>query len=320
MGQPHGASTGDTAPGVAGIAGAGEALAGYERYLRAERGLSAHTCRAYLADARSLLEHAGAAGVHDLAGLDLAALRRWLAGLVAAGQARSSIARRAASARAFTGWLELSALTAGSAGDRLRSPKQGRSLPAVLRDDQVRQLLQAARARAASGDALPLRDLAILELLYASGIRVSELCGLDLDAVDAGRRTVRVLGKGSRERVVPFGVPAGEALAGWLAGGRPELVSDPAVRALFVGRRGRRIDQRQVRSVVYESLERCEGVPVTGPHGLRHTAATHLLDGGADLRSVQELLGHATLTTTQIYTHVSVDRLRASYRQAHPRA
>jgi integrase/recombinase XerC len=303
-----------------GAAGVDEALVAYERHLAIERGLSPHTCRAYLADARSLLRHAAAGGMAGPAELDLAALRRWLAGLAAAGQSRSSIARRAASARAFTSWLEVTDRSGTSAGARLRSPKRAGALPVVLRADQAAAVLEVAARRAGGGDATALRDLAVAELLYATAIRVSELCGLDLDAVDAARRTVRVMGKGSRERVVPFGVPAGRALAGWLDTGRPALAVDASPPAVFLGRRGRRIDPRQVRSVVYHLLERVEGAPVTGPHGLRHSAATHLLDGGADLRSVQELLGHATLTTTQIYTHVSVDRLRASYRQAHPRA
>jgi integrase/recombinase XerC len=168
--------------------------------------------------------------------------------------------------------------------------------------------------------AVAVRDLAAVELLYATGIRVGELVGLDLDSLDHSRRVVRVRGKGDRERVVPYGVPAAQRLDEYLRDARPLLARDPRESALFLGRRGRRIDPRQVRSVVTELVGRVEGAPAIGPHGLRHSAATHLLDGGADLRSVQELLGHATLSTTQLYTHVSVERLRASYRQAHPRA
>ena len=177
-----------------------------------------------------------------------------------------------------------------------------------------------AAERAQSADPVALRDAAMLELLYATGVRVGELCGLDLDDVDAERRTVRVMGKGRRERVVPYGVPAQRAIDAWSRSGRPVLAVSTSGPALFLGRRGKRVDQRQVREVVARSAAAAGTNHPVGPHGLRHTAATHLLDGGADLRSVQELLGHATLATTQIYTHVSVERLRASYRQAHPRA
>ena len=165
-----------------------------------------------------------------------------------------------------------------------------------------------------------LRDRLALELLYATGMRVGELVGLDLDDVDAGRRTVRVLGKGAKERVVPYGVPTQRALDDWLDRGRPLLVTSASGPALLLGARGGRLDPRTAREVVHRMLRHVEGAPDLGPHGLRHSAATHLLEGGADLRSVQEILGHATLATTQIYTHVSVERLRATYEQAHPRA
>jgi integrase/recombinase XerC len=186
--------------------------------------------------------------------------------------------------------------------------------------DQVPPASAASRAASAVSRALAQRDWAILELLYATGIRVSELTGLDLPDFDHGRYTVRVMGKGSKERTVPFGGPAALALAEYLASGRPALVGLRSGMAVFLGRRGGRIDVRTVRRVVHDLVEGVDGNPQLGPHGLRHSAATHLLDGGADLRSVQELLGHATLTTTQIYTHISVERLRASYEQAHPRA
>jgi integrase/recombinase XerC len=165
-----------------------------------------------------------------------------------------------------------------------------------------------------------IRDRAVLELLYASAVRVGELVGLDLDDVDRGRRVVRVLGKGRKERTVPIGLPAARALDAWLADGRPRLVRPLSGPALFLGERGGRLDQRAVRRLVHRMVREVPGAPDLGPHGLRHTAATHLLEGGADLRSVQELLGHATLATTQIYTHVSVERLKATYEQAHPRA
>jgi integrase/recombinase XerC len=306
-----------------------DALAGFGRYLAAERGFSTHTVRAYLGDISDLLRHvqgaegASGAGAADLdAVLDLAALRSWLARMSGQGQARATLARRAASARSFCAWLYRTGRMRTDVGLRLQAPRRAQSLPGVLKADQARDALAGAavRSQVPGADPVALRDVAMLELLYATGVRVGELCGLDLDDVDAERRTVRVLGKGSKERVVPFGVPAAEAMRSWLVRGRPALTCDDSPQAAFLGRRGGRIDQRQVRQVVHLALERVEGAPSLGPHGLRHSAATHLLDGGADLRSVQELLGHATLTTTQLYTHVSVDRLRASYRQAHPRA
>ena len=301
-------------------AGLADALAGFELYLSAERGRSAHTVRAYLGDVRSLLGHAVSRGSAEPGQLDLAELRAWLAALSAGGQARGSIARRAAAARSFTGWLRRTGRIESDPGARLRSPKAGRPLPGVLKADQAAELLAVAHRHGADGEPLALRDAAMLELLYASGIRVAELCGLDLGDLDHDRRTLRVLGKGARERVVPYGLPAEQAVARWLGTGRTVVVRDGSPAALFLGRRGGRVDPRQVREVVYRGVDRVEGAPAMGPHGLRHSAATHLLDGGADLRSVQELLGHATLATTQIYTHVSIERLRDSYRQAHPRA
>jgi integrase/recombinase XerC len=267
-----------------------------------------------------LLVHAVRSGASQPDHLNLILLRSWLAGMAAAGQARGSVARRAASARTFTAWLVRSGRARQDPGVRLRSPKAGRSLPGVLRAEHARELLRQAGEAAGAGEPLARRDAAMLELLYGCGIRVAELCALDVGDVDHERRTVRVMGKGSRERVVPFGVPAARALEEWLSAGRPALVVEKSPPALFLGRRGGRVNQRQVREVVHELLVGVDGAPQLGPHGLRHSAATHLLDGGADLRSVQELLGHATLATTQIYTHVSVERLRASYRQAHPRA
>jgi len=310
-------------------------LVAFEAHLVAERARSPHTVRAYLADARDLLDFATASGVHTLDGVDLTVLRAWLAGMVSGGAARATVARRSASARALTRWLHRGGRTRADAGARLGSPRSARSLPAVLRADQAAEVMSQAAGRvnpaavapgpadarpAAEERALALRDLALVEVLYATGIRVSELTGLDLDRVDDTRRVLVVIGKGDRERVVPYGLPAQTALRAWLGEGRPVLIRPTETAAVFVGRRGRRIDQRQVREVVHRLVGSVEGAPDIGPHGLRHSAATHLLDGGADLRNVQELLGHATLSTTQLYTHVSVERLRASYRQAHPRA
>ncbi len=298
-------------------------LAGFERHLAAERGLSAHTVRAYAGDARSLLEHAGRCGLGELAELDIAVIRSWLATQHAAGQARATIARRAASARALTAFAHSRGWLASDPGPLLGTPKAGRPLPQVLAAEQMRAVLTAEVFPApdsAQGEAMALRDSAIMELLYASGIRVSELCGLDTGDIDGERRTARVLGKGSKERVVPIGIPAVRAVHRWCQQGRPVLAGDRSGRALFVGARGGRIDPRIARRVVHARIAAAGSVPDTSPHGLRHTAATHLLEGGADLRSVQEILGHASLATTQIYTHVSVERLVSAYRQAHPRA
>ena len=298
------------------------ALVAFRRHLAAERGLSPHTVRAYLGDISALLRHAAEqAGCTSLADIDIAVLRGWLGSQHRAGQARTSLARRAAAARVFTafaherGWLTV------DPGNQLGTPKVARHLPQVLGQDEVLAVLDGPRP---SGDdvglAVALRDGAIMELLYATGIRVSELCGLDVGDLDTARRTVRVLGKRSKERVVPVGIPAVRAVLAWARQGRPEIAAARSGSALFLGARGGRIDPRTVRRVVHARIAAARSVPDIGPHGLRHTAATHLLEGGADLRSVQEILGHASLATTQLYTHVSIDRLISAYRQAHPRA
>jgi integrase/recombinase XerC len=295
-------------------------LAAYERHLVAERDLTPHSVRAYLGDVSALLAHAAALGHAEVAGLDLRTLRSWLARQQSMGAARTTLARRATAARVFSAWLHRTGRCTADPGAALASPRAHRTLPPVLRRDETRLLLDAAAERAVGDGPVGLRDLAVLELLYATGIRVGELCALDVDDLDTGRRVVRVMGKGAKERTVPYGVPAATALDRWLTRARPALVAPGAGPALFLGARGRRIDQRAVRRLVHGYLSEVAGGPDLGPHGLRHSAATHLLEGGADLRSVQELLGHATLATTQIYTHVSADRLKASYDQAHPRA
>src|SRR4051812_46148601 len=297
-----------------------EVLAAYERHLVSERDLTPHTVRAYLGDIASMLEQAVRLGRRDVSTLDLRTLRSWLATQQTLGKARTTMARRATAVRVFTAWALRTGRSASDPGAALGSPKAHKALPAALNPAQARALLEAAAARAAAGSAVGLRDAAILELLYATGIRVGELCGLDVDDVDRGRRVIRVFGKGRKERTVPYGVPADRALARWLATGRPALFASGAGAALFLGARGRRVDQRAVRTLVHRRLEDVPGAPDLGPHGLRHTAATHLLEGGADLRTVQELLGHASLATTQVYTHVTTDRLRAAYKLAHPRA
>jgi integrase/recombinase XerC len=295
-------------------------LGDYERHLAAERDLSAHTVRAYVGDVAGLLEHAARLGHTDVATLDLRTLRSWLAKQQTLGRSRTTIARRATAARVFTGWLRRTGRAPEDAGASLGSPKAHATLPPVLRADEARDLIQAATEAADDGSPVGLRDVAMLELLYATGIRVGELVGLDVDDVDQERFVVRVLGKGRKERTVPFGRPAARAVGLWLRHGRPALIAEGAGGALFLGSRGRRIDPRAVRTLVHRRIAEVDGAPDIGPHGLRHTAATHLLEGGADLRSVQELLGHASLATTQLYTHVTTDRLRQAYRQAHPRA
>ncbi|MEZ0163889.1 tyrosine recombinase XerC [Kineococcus sp. LSe6-4] len=302
----------------------GRLLAAFATHLRAERNRSEHTVRAYCSDVRDLLTTmvpAAGDGALDLGVLGLADLRAWQTA-AAADHHRSTLARRAAAVRTFTAWAHRTGRLAQDPGLRLQAPKRSRDLPRVLARSQVQAALEPAVAARddEAADPTALRDGALLELLYATGCRVAEVVGLDLGDVDPGHRQVRVLGKGDRQRVVPFGEPALRALQAWLERGRPLLAGPASGDAVFLGRRGGRIDQRQVRTVVNRAVEAVPGAPHTSPHGLRHAAATHMLDGRADLRSVQELLGHATLSTTQIYTHVSVERLRSSHRQAHPRA
>ncbi|MEO7423040.1 MAG: tyrosine recombinase XerC [Ornithinibacter sp.] len=297
-----------------------DVLSAFERHLRAERGRSPHTVRAYVRDVGAFLAHLG---VKDDAGLGevvLADLRAWLGVVSRRGTARSTIARAAASLRTFFRWLERTGRIDTDPSLRLSAPRRHRTLPPVLAQRSAAALLDIATVAADDDDPIHLRDRAGLELLYASGIRVGELVGLDVDDVDLDLGVLRVLGKGDKERRVPFGAPAGRAVLDWLERGRPRLVRDVSGAALLLGRRGARADQRQIRTAVHELLRHVPDAPDLGPHGLRHSAATHMLEGGADLRMVQELLGHASLATTQIYTHVSVDRLKRSYDLAHPRA
>lgn len=297
-----------------------EARQAFVEHLRHERGSSLHTVRAYSADIGGLLEHARRMGRGEVAELDLAVLRSWLARQRASGCARSTLARRSASARAFTAWAARTGRADEDAGALLASPKARRTLPSVLRQEEASAVLDVAAEAALSGEPLALRDAAVLEVLYASGIRVAELCGLDLDDLDEGRRVLRVVGKGDKERTVPIGIPALRAVQVWRDRGRPALRTPSSAAAMFLGARGGRMDVRTARRVVHQRMSGTPGAPDLGPHGLRHSAATHLLEGGADLRSVQELLGHASLGTTQVYTHVSVERLKATYERAHPRA
>jgi integrase/recombinase XerC len=295
-------------------------IAGYVDHL-ANRGVSAHTMRGYTGDLKALDAWLVANGHDDATQIDLRALRSWLGSLALAGAEKTSMARRAASVRGCFSWAHAHGLLPTDPALALKSPRPPKRLPETLSQAETAEMLRAVIAMAAEDDSgIGARDVAILEVLYASGIRVSEVCGLDLDAIDDARQTLRVLGKGDKERTVPIGTPARRALDRWLER-RPELVTPRSRAALFLGERlGDRIDPRMVRRIVHRAVGLVDGAPDIGPHGLRHAMATHLLEGGADLRSVQELLGHSSLATTQIYTHVSGDRLRAAFLQAHPRA
>jgi integrase/recombinase XerC len=297
-----------------------EALDRWCTHLTHERGRSIHTVRAYRGDVTSMLVWAADRGVQDAADISLPILRSWLADQSERGLTRSSMGRRAAAARSFTSWLRQRGIVEVDPGRRLASPKREQHLPTVLTRDEVATLLNEIEHAADDGDAVALRDHALLELLYGGALRVSEVVGLDLSHIDESRRTLTVIGKGGKERVVPIGIPADRALTRWITQGRPLVQTSTSGSAVFLGARGSRINVRAVREVVYRAAALLPNAPAIGPHSLRHSAATHVLDGGADLRAVQEFLGHASLGTTQIYTHVSVERLREAFTQAHPRA
>lgn len=305
--------------------GLSQPLDAFTDHLRGERGVSAHTVRAYRGDLTAVLASMTALGIEDISGITVEHLRRWLVEAHASRPAKATVARRVAAVRAFFGWARRTGLIDLDPSVRIRSPRPGGRLPTVLRKDQSQAML--TRPEGAEGEETPesRRDAAILELLYATGVRVSELVGIDAGDIDHSQRLITVLGKGDKERRVPYGRPAAHALDAWLGEGRSVLAARRErdardADALFLGTRGGRINVRAVREIVHRAVAGVPGAPDLSPHGLRHSAATHLLDGGADMRTVQELLGHASLSSTQIYTHVSMDRLRDSYRQAHPRA
>jgi len=296
-------------------------IAAFTRHLEIERSLSVHTIRAYLGDLESLLTHLESIGVADISQLELVHLRSWLANQQIKGGARTTLSRRAVSVRLFTKWAVKNKYLAKDVAATLATPKGHRTLPEVLEIADAKTAMDSLATRAAEEETpISLRDVAMVELLYATGARVAELCGLDLSDIDYDRQTIRVLGKGNKERTIPLGNPAMKALNAWLRDGRDSVKNSQSENAVFLGARGKRIDQRTVRTVVYNALEAIEGIERMGPHALRHSAATHLLEGGADLRTVQEILGHASLATTQIYTHVSTERLQKAFKQAHPRA
>jgi integrase/recombinase XerC len=294
-------------------------IAQYEEHLAMVRNLSDNSIRGYVGDLESFLVHMERLNVLEFKDLSIEHIRSWLANMQTTGVARSTLTRRIVSIRAFTNWAATNGWLSSDLGANLAIPKAHRTLPEILNVDEAAQVLKALEVKAGQEQsAINLRDLAILEVLYASGIRVSELCGLNLGDIDQSRNTLSVIGKGDRQRVVPLGIPAVKALQNYLSNARGEFLNNKSADAVFLGTRGKRIDQRTVREVVYEAMK---AVGATmGPHGLRHSAATHLLEGGADLRTVQEILGHASLATTQIYTHVSPERLQSAYKQAHPRA
>ena len=304
---------------TAGAPNRGRLLSEFSAHLSAQRGLSANTNRAYVGDVEQLLGYASRHGRTTLDSIDLSVLRGWLASMATTHRSRATLARRGAAVRTFFAWASRTHRVPADPALRLATARAASPLPTVLRLEPVTQMLDLARDRAAGGDAMGLRDWALLELLYATGVRVGEVCGADLGDLDLHERTLRVVGKGDKERVVPCGKPAATALSTWLERGRPQLVHPTSPSAVFLGLRGGRLDQRQARTVVHQAAA-LAGVDDVAPHALRHTAATHLLEGGSDLRSVQEILGHASLATTQRYTHVSADRLRSAFQQAHPRA
>jgi integrase/recombinase XerC len=296
-----------------------ELIAKYEEHLALVRNLADNSIKGYVSDLDSFLKHMDLLGITEFSKLELTHIRSWLANLQSTGASRATMARRIVSIRAFTYWAASQGWIPSDLGAQLAIPKPHRTLPEVLDIADTQKVIESMQVRMDENPTpVTIRDLAMVEVLYASGIRVSELCGLDIRSIDQERNTLQVLGKGKKERVVPLGIPAMNALQNYLANARPHLVTVKSESAVFLGSRGKRIDQRTVRGAVYEAMGAVGSH--MGPHGLRHTAATHLLEGGADLRTVQEILGHSSLATTQIYTHVSPERLQKAYKDAHPRA
>lgn len=300
----------------------GEIIAAYRHYLSLGRGLSPHTVRAYLADLCSLLDHLGLEEDTPWEGQlsGPGPIRAWLAAGQRQGDTHTTTARRVASTRTFSAWAHRQGLLAHDFGQGLHAPRPDKSLPTVLSPQEAQSLLENARRRyEGDKDAQAGRDWAALEFIYATGVRVSELVSLELPALDLGQQIARVRGKGNKDRIVPFGQAAAGALEEYLQRLRPQLATEKSPQVIFLGARGGKWDPRLVRDMLHRQCT-WAGVPDLGPHGLRHSAATHLLQGGADLRSVQELLGHSSLATTQRYTHLDMARLTSAYLQAHPRA
>ncbi|MGA0847293.1 MAG: tyrosine recombinase XerC [Pontimonas sp.] len=292
----------------------------YLEHLERSRGLSENSLNAYRKDILQFVAFVDEQRVDNLGEVDAELARSWVWSLAESGMAGSSLRRKVSALKGFTAWLAREGHTEGDIGIRVRAPGASRSLPRVLTRHHMEEIFRSLQTHADTGDPVASRDLAIIEVLYASALRVSELVGLDLQGVDLDGRTLRVVGKGNKERMVPLGTPAATALGAYLDHARDALLEGGESSVVFLSTRGKPMGQRSVYEVVARLLADIPGVGPLGPHTLRHTAATHLLDGGADLRSVQELLGHASLGTTQIYTHVSNERLTQAYQQAHPRA
>jgi len=288
--------------------------------LAQSRTLSDNSLKAYEGDVSQFVDYAQTQRVEQSAELDTELCRSWVWSLAESGVAASSLRRKVSSLKGFTHWLGLQGNTKGDVGVRVMAPKAQQSLPRVLTRSHMEKILNDLEAAAGGGDPVAVRNLAIIELLYATAMRVSELTSLTLDRLDLSALTVKVMGKGSKERMIPLGIPAQVALSRYLAVGRKLLATTESGNTVFLSRLGKAMGSRSVYQVVASLLADMGGEGPLGPHTLRHTAATHLLDGGADLRSVQELLGHASLGTTQIYTHVSMERLKGAYNTAHPRA
>lgn len=287
-------------------------------YLTSLKGYSKNTVKSYLVDTLDLIDFLETEKVSDIREVDLALLRQWLWSVSQRDAANSTLARKSAAIRSFTAWCLTTGVISADPGQRLKSPKAQRHLPKVVAEGTLNEIFDSLKTLSETNDPVAVRNHLVFEMLYATGCRVSEICGLDVLSVDLGKNVIRVVGKGSKERVVPFGLPARDALDKYLSI-RSKFEPQANETALLLNSKGKRLGVRAVYQLVASLLADTPG-GAAGPHTLRHTAATHLLDGGADLRAVQELLGHASLATTQIYTHVSVERLRQGYKNAHPRA
>ena len=283
------------------------------------KGFSSNTVKAYVSDVSDLQAFMESKNQTEIEDLDLELVRDWLWRASEKGLTKTTLARKSAAVRAFTAWLHRNGRLDSDPGLKLRSPKASRTLPKVLSREAMSGIFEKLEPLATVDSPSAVQDLLMIELLYGSGIRVSELVGLNLEDIDYGRKILRVTGKGNKQRMVPYSDPAGEALASWIRFGRTQFENEVSKNALLITSRGKRVGVRQVYALGASLLSET-AVGQAGPHALRHSAATHLLDGGADLRAVQELLGHSSLATTQIYTHVSVDRLKQGYLKAHPRA
>jgi len=297
-----------------------ELVTQYLEARRASRTLSDASIDAYTADLLGFADFAERGGAQSAGDLDRELMRQWVWEQAEAGVTASTLKRRISSLRGLSTWAHHKGLLSSDPAATIRPPKAQRKLPRVLTREQTADALDALRLRAEGGDPVGLRDWAIVELLYSSALRVGEICGADVVALDTHNQTMTVIGKGNKERVVPVGRPALVALQKYLEQGRPHLVAERSGDALFLGARGGRINPRTVYELVSRVLEGYPGYGPQGAHTFRHTAATHLLDNGADLRSVQELLGHSSIGTTELYTHVSIERLRSAYTLSHPRA